>query len=225
MRTSKVGLFALLRFRVDRSSKRKPRGANRLNSRKASAAKQPVNDPAATGRSRSNGHLQPCGSIVSRGICHLAIGIPGEDDPWYDEIGGAEPVSVPCQPGGQHGHARRLRALWPRLPLRVVDVLGDDIVSTCQDCPRSAQPGTGLLAKYNEERQLLTPALVDLVSGTQDLTFENLDARSAPGIGLPKHAIEAIRAMPAHAQGIVVARGRSPRHAPSIRRSWCGGCC
>jgi hypothetical protein len=42
--------------------------------------------------------LQPCGSIVSRGICHLAIGTPGEDDPWYYEIGGAEPVSVPANP-------------------------------------------------------------------------------------------------------------------------------
>jgi hypothetical protein len=52
----------------------------------------------------------------------------------------------------------------------------------------------------------VTPGLVDLVSGAKDLSFENLDAQSAPGIGLSQHAIEAIRAMSPNAQGIVVGR-------------------
>lgn len=87
-----------------------------------------------------------------------------------------------------------------------VDVLGDEIIRTCQSCTRSTRPGTGLLPKYNEAREALIPGLVDLVSGATPLTFENLDALAAPGIGLSRQLIEAIRAMPPGDQGIVVSR-------------------
>jgi integrating conjugative element protein (TIGR03755 family) len=87
-----------------------------------------------------------------------------------------------------------------------VDVLGDEIVMTCQDCPRSTEPGTGLLPKFEEERVLVAEGLADLVGGGVPLSFESLDAQSAPGIGISRQLVEAIREMPRNEQGIVVGR-------------------
>lgn len=62
-----------------------------------------------------------------------------------------------------------------------VDVLGDSVITTCETCPKKQGiPGKGLVFKYEEEKNAVTPLVQSLVSGTTLPTTANLQAISVP---------------------------------------------
>ena len=103
----------------------------------------------------------------------------------------------------------RLTQIWPTpTDARdwVVDVVGENIVTTCDTCRKDSIPGTGLLPKLNQEATTVTADIQSLVNGATPLTLTNLDRVTAPGVAITRQVIEAIRAMPASEQSLIVGR-------------------
>ena len=88
----------------------------------------------------------------------------------------------------------------------VVDVVGENIVTTCDTCRKDSIPGTGLLPKLHQESTVVTTDLQNLVSGVTPPTLANLEDVTAPGIAITRQVIEAIREMPATEQGLIIGR-------------------
>ncbi|MCG8047510.1 MAG: integrating conjugative element protein [Candidatus Thiodiazotropha endolucinida] len=88
----------------------------------------------------------------------------------------------------------------------VVDVVGENIVTTCDTCRKDSIPGTGLLPKLNQEATAVTVEIQNLVSGATPLTLANLDNVTAPGVAITRQVIEAIREMPASEQSLIMGR-------------------
>ena len=103
----------------------------------------------------------------------------------------------------------RLAEVWSS-PLAardwVVDVVGENIVTTCDTCRKDSIPGTGLLPKLYGESTAVTVELQNLVSGASAPTLANLERVTAPGVAVTRQVIEAIRAMPATEQGLIIGR-------------------
>ena len=105
--------------------------------------------------------------------------------------------------------ATRLTEIWPTpTDARnwVVDVVGENIVTTCDTCRKDSIPGTGLLPKLNQESAAVTVELQNLVNGSTPLTLANLDKITAPGVAITRQVIEAIREMPASEQSLIMGR-------------------
>jgi len=88
----------------------------------------------------------------------------------------------------------------------VVEVVGENIVTTCDTCRKDSIPGTGLLPKLHQEAAFVTVDLQNLVSGATPPTLANLDNITAPGVAITRQVIEAIREMPATEQGLIMGR-------------------
>ncbi|MCY4563878.1 MAG: integrating conjugative element protein, partial [Gammaproteobacteria bacterium] len=88
----------------------------------------------------------------------------------------------------------------------VVDVVGENIVTTCDTCRKDSVPGTGLLPKLHQESGAVTLDLQRLVGGAAPLTLANLAQVTAPGVAITRQLIEAIREMPAPEQSLVLGR-------------------
>ena len=88
----------------------------------------------------------------------------------------------------------------------VVDVVGENIVTTCDTCRKDSIPGTGLLPKLNQEATTVTTEIQNLVSGATPPTLTNLDNITAPGVAITRQVIEAIREMPASEQSLIMGR-------------------
>ena len=105
--------------------------------------------------------------------------------------------------------ATRLTEIWAA-PTEarnwVVDVVGENIVTTCDTCRKDSIPGTGLLPKLNQEATTVTTEIQNLVSGATPLTLANLDNITAPGVAITRQVIEAIREMPASEQSLIMGR-------------------
>jgi integrating conjugative element protein (TIGR03755 family) len=105
--------------------------------------------------------------------------------------------------------ANRLAEIWPSPSDArdwAVDVVGDNIVTTCDTCPKDSLPGTGLLPKLFQESEAVAANLQGLVSGVTTPTLENLEAVTAPGVAITRQVVEAVRAMPVSDQGLIVGR-------------------
>ncbi len=105
--------------------------------------------------------------------------------------------------------ATRLSEVWPTPAAArtwVVDVVGENIVTTCDTCRKDSIPGTGLLPKLYTESTAVTVELQKLVSGARAPTLANLDLVTAPGVAVTRQVIEAIREMPASEQGLIIGR-------------------
>lgn len=103
----------------------------------------------------------------------------------------------------------RLAALWPAPEAArewAVEVLGEQIVTTCDSCAKESVPGTGLLPKLQDEREVVIEDLQRLVTGAVEPTRDNLTAINAPGVAVTRQVIEAIRAMPATEQDLIAGR-------------------
>lgn len=87
-----------------------------------------------------------------------------------------------------------------------VDVVGENIVTTCDTCRKDSIPGTGLLPKLHQESATVTTEIQNLVSGATPPTLANLDQITAPGVAITRQVIEAIREMPASEQGLIMGR-------------------
>ncbi len=118
-------------------------------------------------------------------------------------------MNRPIAAVGPPAAATRLTAIW-RAPTDarnwVVDVVGENIVTTCDTCRKDSVPGTGLLPKLNQEAAGVTVELQELVSGATPLTLANLDNITAPGVAITRQVIEAIREMPASEQSLIIGR-------------------
>ena len=103
----------------------------------------------------------------------------------------------------------RLSELWAS-PAQArnwtVDVVGENIVTTCDTCRKDSIPGTGLLPRLFEESMTVTTDIQALVGGTTPPTLANLEQVRAPGIAMTRQVIEAIREMPASEQGLIMGR-------------------
>lgn len=88
----------------------------------------------------------------------------------------------------------------------VVDVVGENIVTTCDTCRKDSIPGTGLLPKLHGESTTVTVELQNLVAGAVPPTLANLDKVTAPGVAVTRQVIEAIREMPPTEQGLILGR-------------------
>ncbi|MEX2123895.1 MAG: integrating conjugative element protein [Woeseia sp.] len=105
--------------------------------------------------------------------------------------------------------ATRLAEIWPSsVDARdwAVDVVGDNIVTTCNTCPKDSIAGTGLLPKLFQESEVVSANLQGLVSGTTPPTLQNLATITAPGVAITRQVIEAVRTMPVSEQGLIVGR-------------------
>lgn len=87
-----------------------------------------------------------------------------------------------------------------------VDVVGENIVTTCDTCRKDSIPGTGLLPKLYLESSTVTTEIQNLVSGATPPTLTNLDKITAPGVAITRQVIEAIREMPASEQSLIIGR-------------------
>jgi len=87
-----------------------------------------------------------------------------------------------------------------------VDVVGENIVTTCDTCRKDSVPGTGLLPKLYQESAAVTTEIQNLVSGAIPPTLTNLDNITAPGVAITRQVIEAIREMPASEQSLIMGR-------------------
>jgi integrating conjugative element protein (TIGR03755 family) len=118
-------------------------------------------------------------------------------------------LNRPVVTSGPASAATRLGEIWPS-PTDArdwaVDVVGDNIVTTCDSCPKDSIPGTGLLPKLFQEADAVTVELQGLVSGTTPPTLQNLATITAPGVAITRQVIEAVRSMPASEQGLIVGR-------------------
>ncbi len=88
----------------------------------------------------------------------------------------------------------------------VVDVVGENIVTTCDTCRKDSIPGTGLLPKLYQEASTVTVELQNLVVGATPPTLANLENITAPGVAITRQVIEAIREMPASEQSLIMGR-------------------
>ena len=105
--------------------------------------------------------------------------------------------------------ATRLSEIWSEPSAArewVVDVVGENIVTTCDTCRKDSVPGTGLLPKLFQEGKAVTVALQGLVNGATPPTLDNLELITAPGVAITRQVIEAIRDMPASEQSLIVGR-------------------
>lgn len=105
--------------------------------------------------------------------------------------------------------ATRLSEIWAS-PAQArdwtVDVVGENIVTTCDTCRKDSIPGTGLLPKLYQESATVTTDIQNLVSGAIPPTLTNLDQITAPGVAITRQVIEAIREMPASEQSLIMGR-------------------
>ncbi|WP_238549489.1 integrating conjugative element protein [Congregibacter litoralis] len=105
--------------------------------------------------------------------------------------------------------ATRLSDIWSTPAAArdwVVDVVGENIVTTCDTCRKDSIPGTGLLPQLYRESALITTELASLVSGATPPTLANLEMITAPGVAVTRQVIEAIRGMPNTEQGLIIGR-------------------
>ncbi len=87
-----------------------------------------------------------------------------------------------------------------------MDVVGENIVTTCDTCRKDSISGTGLLPKLHQEATAVTVDLQNLVSGATAPTLANLDKITAPGVAITRQVIEAIQEMPTTEQGLIMGR-------------------
>ena len=66
-----------------------------------------------------------------------------------------------------------------------MEVVGENIVTTCDTCRKDSILGTGLLPKLHQEATTVTVDLQNLVSGATQPTLANLDKITAPVLLLP----------------------------------------
>lgn len=118
-------------------------------------------------------------------------------------------MNRPVTATGPPATVTRLSEVWATPAVArdwVVDVVGENIVTTCDTCRKDSIPGTGLLPKLYQEASTVTGQLQGLVSGATPPTLANLENITAPGVAITRQVIEAIREMPASEQGLIMGR-------------------
>jgi integrating conjugative element protein (TIGR03755 family) len=111
----------------------------------------------------------------------------------------------------------RLGRLWstPRAAGDwAVSVLGDQEVTTCTEAScgtadsgigKAVATGLGLQPKYEASLTEVKDALASLVA-SNDAIYENLESVSAPGVGVTRDVVDALRRLPATSRGTMTTR-------------------
>ena len=102
-----------------------------------------------------------------------------------------------------------LKLIWPTpqdAKSWISEVVGEQVVTTCDKCPKSSVPGQGLLPSLFREADALTPVLDILVSTAAPPTLASLAQLSAPNLVLTREVVEALRELPLSERQIVQAR-------------------
>ena len=118
-------------------------------------------------------------------------------------------LNRPVETSGPAPITNRLTEIWPSSTDArdwVVAAVGENIVTTCDGCPKDSAPGTGLLPPLSRESELVSDNLQALVASTGPATREDLESVTAPGVAISRQVIEAVRAMPATEQALIVGR-------------------
>lgn len=92
----------------------------------------------------------------------------------------------------------RLVELWPTpedASAWAQEVLGDRLIRTCEGCIPESVAGTGLIPKYESERDTVATELSSIVSGSTDPTIQNLRDVSAPQVIVTRQLVDAIRTL------------------------------
>lgn len=75
----------------------------------------------------------------------------------------------------------------------VINVVGDQEITTYAGGPKKSTPGVGLLPDVYEQTETVQKQLVNLVDGSTSITIQNLQALASPSMVLNKQAIEAFQ--------------------------------
>lgn len=118
-------------------------------------------------------------------------------------------LNRPVETSGPALVTNRLTEIWPSsIDARgwVVAVLGEQVVTTCDGCPKDSVPGTGLLPTLAQESEVVAENLQALIASSAPATREQLELVTAPGVAISRQVVEAIRAMPATEQVLIIGR-------------------
>ena len=86
----------------------------------------------------------------------------------------------------------------------IVNVVGDEEITTYPNGDKKSTPGMGLLPETQKMTAMLTQKLTALVDGNQPLNLANLKAVSAPRVLMNEAVIETLRRKPAVLQSILI---------------------
>jgi integrating conjugative element protein (TIGR03755 family) len=86
----------------------------------------------------------------------------------------------------------------------VVNVVGDEEITTYAGGPKQSTPGVGLLSDVYQQTVTVQQDLVNLISGATPITIENLQAVASPSMVLNQAAIQAFQQLDGVSQAIYV---------------------
>ncbi len=86
----------------------------------------------------------------------------------------------------------------------VVNVVGDEEITTYAGGPKQSTPGVGLLSDVYQKTVTLQQDLVNLINGTTPITIQNLQAVASPSMVLNQAAIQAFQQLDGVDQAIYV---------------------
>lgn len=86
----------------------------------------------------------------------------------------------------------------------IIDVVGDETITTYNNGAKQSQPGTGLYTAIELEAKKIQPKLQALVAGAKPVTVNNLKAVSVNGIALSPSIIADLQNQPVITQTILI---------------------
>ncbi|MYD42987.1 MAG: integrating conjugative element protein [Gammaproteobacteria bacterium] len=88
----------------------------------------------------------------------------------------------------------------------VQEVVGEQVVTTCANCPKTSEPAQGLLPSLTRESVAIREQLTTMVESKEPPTQAQLLAVSGPNVMLTREVIEALRELPTTESTIVQER-------------------
>ncbi len=87
-----------------------------------------------------------------------------------------------------------------------VQVLGDEIIRTCDGCTSQSTAGHGLAPRIEAEKGTVSTNLANLISGASTPNYTNLQDVAAPGVAISRRVIETLQSLPDEERGILAGR-------------------
>ena len=86
----------------------------------------------------------------------------------------------------------------------IINVVGDETITTYDDGQKKSQPGTGLYSDIQNQTKEIEPKLQALVTGATPLTVKNLQSISPNGMALSPEMIHSIQNQQRVIQSIII---------------------
>ncbi len=133
--------------------------------------------------------------------------ISGVASAGYNVLLGRAPTDQ--TPAGMPSNDQPMIAWW-RSPSEAAQwasrVLGDEQIRTCEGCPSTVKPGTGLGPVIQEEEQKVADSLTAILNRGREPRLAELDAISAPSVGITPEVIDSLRSLPAQDREVLAGR-------------------